>query len=70
MLKSLLNNATTISNRQLFFLTVAQLGGAAIIYLPGVIEAGRDVWLSNIIASIFAFVVIFAHYLPLSLCPG
>ncbi|AKL93990.1 spore germination protein KB [Clostridium aceticum] len=59
-----------ISFRQLFWLTVAQLGGASIIYLPGMIEAGRDVWISNIIASIVGYIVIFSHYLPLSLCPG
>ncbi len=59
-----------ISFRQLFWVTIAQLGGAAIIYLPGTVEAGRDVWISNIIASIVAYIVIFAHYLPLSVCPG
>jgi spore germination protein KB len=59
-----------ISFRQLFFLTLAQSGGAAVIYLPGANEAGRDVWLSNILASIIAYIVIYVHYLPMSLCPG
>ncbi len=59
-----------ISFRQLFLLTVAQAGGASILYLPGVVEAGRDVWISNIIASSIGYIVIFAHYLPLSQCPG
>lgn len=63
-------NKSIISFRQLFWVTVAQLGGASIIYLPGMIEAGRDVWISNIIASIIGYMVIFSHYLPLSLCPG
>ncbi|ABR49339.1 spore germination protein [Alkaliphilus metalliredigens QYMF] len=63
-------NKIKISFRQLLWLTVAQLGGASILYLPGMIEAGRDVWISNIIASIVAYIVIFIHYLPLSLCPG
>ncbi|MBM7615462.1 hypothetical protein [Alkaliphilus hydrothermalis] len=63
-------NKIQISNRQLFMMALAQLGGAAIIYLPGVVEAGRDVWISNILASIMAYVVIYCHYLPLSLCPG
>jgi len=59
-----------ISNRQLFMIAIAQLGGAAVIYLPGVMEAGRDIWISNILASIMAYIVIYSHYLPLSLCPG
>lgn len=58
-----------ISFRQLFLLTLAQLGGAAIIYLPGMQEAGRNVWISNITASIVAYMVIYCHYLPLSHCP-
>ncbi|WP_026476850.1 GerAB/ArcD/ProY family transporter [Alkaliphilus transvaalensis] len=58
-----------ISFNQLIWITVAQLGGASIIYLPGMIEAGRDIWISNLIASIVGYVVIYCHYLPLSLCP-
>jgi len=49
---------------------IAQLGGAAIIYLQGVEEAGRNVWISNIVASLVGYIVIYAHYLPLSLCNG
>ncbi|QUH25257.1 GerAB/ArcD/ProY family transporter [Serpentinicella alkaliphila] len=64
------NNLTIISYRQILFLTIAQLGGAAILYLPGMKEAGRDVWISNIIASVMAYIVIYCNYLPLSLCPG
>ncbi|SHK05372.1 spore germination protein (amino acid permease) [Geosporobacter subterraneus DSM 17957] len=64
------NNKEIISYRQLFLLALAQLGGASIIYLPGTAEAGKDVWISNIIASMAAYVVIYCHYLPLSLCPG
>ncbi|AOT70735.1 GerAB/ArcD/ProY family transporter [Geosporobacter ferrireducens] len=63
-------NKEIISFRQLFLLTLAQLGGAAIIYLPGVAEAGRDVWISNIVASIVGYIVVYSHYLPLSLCPN
>ncbi|SCZ01751.1 GerAB/ArcD/ProY family transporter [Alkaliphilus peptidifermentans] len=70
MVKKSKNNWEVISFYQLFFVTIAQLGGAIILYLPGVIEAGRDVWISNLIASIMAFVVIFSHYLPQSLCDG
>lgn len=64
------NNRSIISYWQLFLLTLAQLGGASILYLPGVVEAGRDIWISNLIASLFAYMVIYFHYLPLSLCPG
>ena len=63
-------NKEIISFRQLFVLVMAQLGGASILYIPGVVEAGKDVWISNIIASIAAYIVIYSHYLPLSLCPG
>jgi len=56
-----------ISFRQLLFLAMAQLGGAAIIYLPGVEDAGRNVWISNIIASIISYIIIYIHYLPISL---
>ena len=64
------NNMYHISLRQFFYLTIAQLGGGAILYLPGTIEAGRDVWISNLIASIMAYIVIYSNYLPLSLCPS
>lgn len=56
-----------ISYWQVFLLTVAQAGGASILYLPGALEAGRDVWLSNILASIMGYIVIYLHYKPLSL---
>ncbi|MCC5909336.1 MAG: hypothetical protein JJT76_02720 [Clostridiaceae bacterium] len=59
-----------ISFGQLFWLATAQLGGASVIYLPGMVDAGRDVWISNIIASIVGYIVIYCNYLPLSLCPG
>lgn len=59
-----------ISFGQLLWLMVAQLGGASIIYLPGMTKAGRDIWISNIIASIVGYLVIFSHHLPLSLRPG
>lgn len=62
-------NKKQLSFRQFFFLTLAQAGGAAIIYLPGINEAGRDLWISNIIASIMGYLVIYSHYLPLSLYP-
>ncbi|WP_353892390.1 endospore germination permease [Proteinivorax hydrogeniformans] len=58
-----------VSYWQLFLLTIAQLGGASIIYLPGVFQAGKDVWISNLIASLMAYIVIFLHYLPMSLNP-
>ena len=66
-----LNNKSVIkiSFFQLFFLTLAQAGGAAIIYIPGLAEAGGDVWISNIIASIVAYIIIYSSYLPLSLNP-
>jgi len=63
-------NVSIISLRQLLLLTMAQLGGAAIIYLPGMREAGRNVWISNFIASTISYAVIYCNYLPLSLCPG
>jgi len=56
-----------ISFRQILFLAIAQLGGAAVIYLPGVQEAGRNVWISNIIASIIGYIIIYCNYLPISL---
>ncbi|QNO14747.1 endospore germination permease [Alkalicella caledoniensis] len=59
-----------ISYRQIFFLTVGQLGGAAILYMPGTIEAGRNVWISFIIASLIGYIVVYLLYLPLSLNPG
>ncbi len=67
-----LNNKSKIiiSFRQIFLLVTAQMGGASIIYLPGVGEAGRDIWISNIIASIMAYVLIYSHYLPMSSCAG
>ncbi len=63
------NPKEIISIRQLFFLTLAQLGGAAILYMPGLIEAGKDVWISNFIASVIGYIVVFLHILPLSLKP-
>jgi len=33
-------------------------------------EAGRNVWISNFIASTISYAVIYCNYLPLSLCPG
>ena len=67
-----LNNKTIIkiSFWQLFLFTTAQAGGASILYIPGVLEAGKDVWISNIIASIVGYIVIFSHYLPLSQSPN
>jgi len=56
-----------ISFRQILFLAIAQLGGAAVIYLPGVQEAGRNVWISNIIASIIGYIIIYCNYVPISL---
>lgn len=58
-----------ISFFQLFLLGIAQAGGAAIIYLPGINAAGRDLWISLLLASTFGYLVVFAHYLPLSMCP-
>ncbi len=63
------NGIVKISFFQLFLLTLAQAGGAAIIYIPGLAEAGNDVWISNIIASIVGYIVIFSHYLPISQRP-
>lgn len=59
-----------ISFFQIFLLALAQGGGAAIIYLPGIAEAGRDLWVSLFLASSFGYIVVYAHYLPLSMCPG
>lgn len=59
-----------ISFWQIFLLAVAQMGGASVIYLPGAVEAGKNVWISNIVASIVGYMVIFFHSLPMSLCPG
>lgn len=70
MIKINEKNRVIISFRQLFLIALAQMGGAAIIYLPGVGEAGRDVWISNIIASVLGYLVIYMHYLPQSQCPG
>ncbi|KAB3531091.1 GerAB/ArcD/ProY family transporter [Alkaliphilus serpentinus] len=62
-----IKNKIIISNYQIFLLTIAQAGGASILYLPGVIEAGRNVWLSNILASFVGYLVIYLHYKPLSI---
>ncbi len=63
------NSIIKISFFQLFLLTLAQAGGASILYIPGLAEAGNDVWISNIIASIVGYIVIFSHYIPLSQRP-
>ena len=64
------DNKNIILHKQLLWLSIAQLSGASIIYLPGVIAAGRNVWISNIIASVVGYMVIFSHYLPLSSFPN
>ncbi|KAB3534866.1 GerAB/ArcD/ProY family transporter [Alkaliphilus pronyensis] len=60
------NSSVKISLYQFLLIILAQLGGAIIIYLPGVNEAGHDVWISNIFASIVAYIVVLSHYLPQS----
>lgn len=59
-----------LSFMQILLLTLAQTGGASIMYLPGILEAGRDVWISFILASLVGYIVIYCNYLPLSLHPG
>ncbi|KAB3531090.1 GerAB/ArcD/ProY family transporter [Alkaliphilus serpentinus] len=59
-------NPIIISYWQIFLLTIAQGGGATILNLPGVIEAGRNIWLSNILASFIGYLAIYLHYKPLS----
>ncbi|SES68816.1 GerAB/ArcD/ProY family transporter [Anaerobranca gottschalkii] len=60
---------TKISLFQIFLLTLAQSGGAVIMYLPGSKEANNDVWISFLLASLFGYIVIFCNYLPLSISP-
>lgn len=67
MISAYNDSKVTISFPQLLWLTIAQLGGAAMIYLLGIGEAGKNVWISNLIASIMGVIVIVMHYLPVSI---